>query len=33
MTKNPTGEQKKHAGYQAPTKIENAEYLTKEKWE
>lgn len=33
LTKEPTAEQKKLPGYQAPSESPNAEYLTKDKWE
>lgn len=33
LTKEPTAAQKGSAGYQAPLKLENAEFLSKEKWE
>lgn len=33
LTKSPTAEQKKAAGYQAPITGQQDEFLTKEKWE
>jgi ribosomal 50S subunit-recycling heat shock protein len=32
LTKEPTAEQKKSAGYQAPVEGKQEDYLTKEKW-
>lgn len=33
LTKNPSAEDKKQPGYQAPIDASEADYLTKEKWE
>jgi hypothetical protein len=33
LTKDPSADQKKAVGYQAPITANNDEFLTKEKWE